>query len=94
MALMISDKIREKLTYKHGVTEKEIQDCFINRESGFLVDTREDHQSDPPTQWFIAETNKGRSLKIAFVQRGSDIFIRTAYEPNTQEVAIYQKYAV
>lgn len=45
----------------------------------------------PPTQWFIAETNQGRLLKIVFIEFDSgEICIKTAYEPNKKEQEIYQ----
>jgi hypothetical protein len=55
-----------------------------------LEDTREDHATDPPTRWFIARTNHRRLLKLAYVCRGNNIYIRTAYEPNAVELSIYR----
>ena len=94
MALVVPPKIKEKLQEKHGVTCREVEQCFANREGGLLMDTREVHKTDPPTTWFIAPTNKGRRLKVVLVQNGSDIFIKTAYEPNQQEEDIYKKKAL
>lgn len=94
MALMISSSIRQKLTEKHGVSEDEITQCFASRDRGFLEDTREDHKTDPPTQWFIAETDYGRKLKVVFMQSSDgNIHIKTAYPPNDNEKRIYYKYA-
>lgn len=93
MAIIISSKIAEKLKSKHSVTEEEVDQCFSNRDGVFLTDTREDHRSDPPTLWFIAETDYGRLLKVAFVSRDGNIFLRTAYQPNAEEVRIYNKCA-
>lgn len=56
------------------------------------VAEREDHRSDPPTLWFISRTNKNRLLKIAYIQRSSVINLRTCYEPNEEEMAIYSKF--
>ena len=94
MKLLISHKIRLKLATKiPPVTENEIVECFSNRDGNFLEDSREDHKSDPPTQWFIAETDYGKKLKIAFVYRENmGIAIRTAYVPNDDELRIYNKY--
>ena len=95
MDLVISAKIRQKLTEKHGVAEEEIIECFSNREGDFLQDTREDHATDPATNWFIAETNRGRKLKVAFMyySETKKVVIKTAYEANDSEIRIYQKYA-
>lgn len=92
MKLFISDLIREKLTSKHGVTEAEIRQCFENREGRLLEDTREDHQTNPPTQWFISNTNCRRKLKVVFVIKGGVIYLKTAYEPNQIELSIYSRH--
>ena len=75
------------------VTPDKIEQCFSNRTGTYLVDTREEHASDPPTHWFIAETNLRRKLKVVFIPRLPDIVIRTAYDPNPIEMTIYDRYA-
>lgn len=96
MKIAITPKVLAKLEQKHGVTPKEVEQCFLNRTGGFLEDTREQHRTDPPTQWFIGETNKGRRLKVVFVRRqieaGPQIDLRTAYVPNAEEIRIYEKF--
>lgn len=94
MKLMISSAIRQKLAGKQPpVNEDDIIQCFSNRTGKLLEDMREDHQSDPPTKWFIAETDYGVKLKIVFIARpGDGIYIRTAYTPNSDEIRIYEKY--
>ncbi len=49
MGLVISPKTREKLRKKHCVTEEEVKQCFASREGKFLIDTREEHRTNPPT---------------------------------------------
>jgi uncharacterized DUF497 family protein len=88
-----SPGVLEKLRNKHHVSELEISQCFINRDGMLLEDLREDHKTDPTTEWFIAETHKGRKLKVCFVQVGTEIDIKTAYEPNDQEIRIYNEKA-
>lgn len=78
-----------KLTVRHLVKESEIEQCFLNRAGSFLEDTREEHLTDPPTQWFIAETDTGGRLKVVFIQKNGNTIIRTTYEPNTDEECIY-----
>lgn len=90
-SIFISAAVREKLDVKHHVTEKEICQCLENRCGEFLIDTREDHKSDPVTLWFIAETNCRRLLKIVFIYKDGTFIIRTAYKPNTQEVELYEE---
>jgi len=94
LPLKISHNVRLKLgNKKPPVTRQEIEQCFANRTGTYLEDTREQHKSDPPTQWFIAETYYGRKLKIAFIQKGAETIIRTAYDPNNEELRIYSKYS-
>lgn len=92
--LVISSPIEEKLASKHRVTPREVEQCFENCEGSHLVDTREEHLTDPPTQWFVAETNAGRKLKVVFVFKDGKIFIKTAYDANPEEIRIYEKYAL
>jgi hypothetical protein len=100
MAIVISPRIRKKLEEKHGVSEDEIRQCFANVEGGFIRDTREEHQTDPPSHWFVAETNRRRKLKVVFVARkvlavdGNEtvqIEIKTAYDANGEEISIYER---
>ena len=93
MALIISRKVMAKLASKDPpVSKEEIEQCFVNRTGGYLMDLREEHASDPPTRWFIAETHFGRKLKVAFIPTDEDIVIRSAFEPNAQEISIYLKF--
>lgn len=95
MALVISTKVQEKLANKQPpVTREQIEECFATRTGKYLIDEREEHQSDPPTRWFISETYYGRKLKVAFIPRGKDIVIRTAYDPDEEEKRIYNKYGL
>jgi len=92
--LNISEAIAKKLSEKHSVTRDEVEECFYNRIKGLLEDTREQHKTNPPTMWFIAETNEGRSLKVVFIELPNGTYeIKTAYEPNEDEVRIYEKFA-
>lgn len=92
--LKISERILKKLKDKHRVKIEEVWECFINRIGGFLEDTRTSHRTEPPTMWFIAETDKGRLLKVVFMELSDGNYeIKTAYEPNDTEVTIYEKYS-
>lgn len=90
----VSKHVAEKLNKKHKVTIAEVWECFLNRTQGLLEDTRCDHRTEPATLWFIAETDNGRSLKIVFIELVDGTYeIKTAYEPNNNEVKIYERYA-
>ena len=95
MRLDLSPKIRQKLADKTPpVSENDIWECFANRTHGFLIDTREDHQTDPVTQWFISENDYGRRLKVCFMHHGDRVSIKTAYVPNADEERIYKRVAL
>ena len=92
MPLVIAPRIREKLANKNPpVAEDEILQCFANRSGMFLYDERAENKTDPPTRWFIAETDFGRKLKVAFIQDGNDVIIKTAYKPNREELRIFNR---
>jgi hypothetical protein len=96
MKLKISDAVRLKLATKHGgISEEEIQECFANREGEYLVDEREDHLTDPPSLWFVAETNNGRVLKVVFMhyKDTGEYVLKTTYSANPEGIRIYSKYA-
>lgn len=91
MKFIISPGVRAKLSAKiPPVTEDEIRQCFANRSGSYLIDTRADNLTNPYTRWFIAETDFGRKLKIAFVPMNDGLHIKTAYDPNPVELRIYK----
>ena len=57
-----------------------------------LIDTRESTQTNPPTLWFIAQTNQNRMLKIVYIQQGLQVILKTAYAPNETELGIYERF--
>ena len=93
MAILISAKVLEKLQTKHSITAEDVEQCFATRESGFLIDTREDHKTDPQTLWFISDTYMGVHLKVCFIPSGCDYIVKTAYPANKDEQRIYNKFA-
>lgn len=93
MPIVIHPSIVSKLDKSHGVSEREVHQCFENMDREAILDRREKHRTNPPTQWFIAPTNKNRALKVVFMQVGSDIVIKSAFEPNEDEKRIYFRCA-
>jgi hypothetical protein len=90
----ISEAVLSKMKKKHNVKEKDVFECFFNRTHSFLIDSREEHRTDPVTNWFIAKTDCGRTLKICFVSRDGNIEIKTAYAPSTPlAIDMYYKKA-
>ncbi len=94
MKLNISDRVKEKLAQKHNIQISEVIECFANGTNVFLEDLREEHKTNPPSQWFVAETDFGRKLKVVFIQDADgSISIKTAYIANPEEIRIYSKFA-
>jgi len=87
--LTISPRVKEKLLKKHDVTESDVVECFCDMHRKFLTDTREDHLTDPPTLWFIGETNTGKRLKVILIYKEGEIIIKSAFPPNEDEERIY-----
>jgi hypothetical protein len=98
--IWISDHVRKKLAEKHQVTEEEVRECFMNVEGEYLRDRREEHRTDPPTFWFIAETDRRRLLKICFVSRKMPTpdgyvirtDIKSAFPPDYEALAIWDRH--
>ncbi len=90
--LKISPDTLRKLSLKHSVTRAEVEQCFVNRSGRLLMDTRENHRTDPPTLWFLALTNRSRLLKIVYIQIDSTIHLKSAFPPNKIEIEIYDRF--
>lgn len=92
--LYVSPAVQTKLKEKHNVAVSEVIECFGNRIGHFLEDIREEHKTNPKTQWFVAETNHGRKLKVVFIQfTDGSIRLRTAYQANKTEIGLYNNLA-
>ena len=91
--LVITPATKYKLENKHSVTELGVEQCFMNRCGTYLVDNREQHRTDPPTLWFVAETDRGRVLKIMFVHADGNVVLKSAYEASPEIQGIYDRHA-
>ncbi|MBX9427905.1 ADP-ribosyl-(dinitrogen reductase) hydrolase [Ralstonia pseudosolanacearum] len=89
--LVITPGIKQKLEVKHNVSELEVQQCFLNLCGTYVTDDREEHRTDPPTLWFVAETDRGRVLKIVFVHADGNIMLKSAYEASPRVQEIYER---
>lgn len=89
--LIIAPDIRDKLLDKHQVKEGEVHECFFNKDGPYVEDTEEDHRTDPPTEWFLAQTDRGRLLKIVFVFRDGNLFLKSAFDANPKAIHIYSE---
>ena len=93
LKIRISPEVLQKLKEKHHVDEREVSQCFMNRDGDFLEDLRPEHLTKPLTEWFVAETNKRRRLKVVFVQVGNDIDLKSCYDADEESIAIYDANA-
>ena len=95
MQFLISSKVRDKLKDpSHSVTEDEILQAFANRSGNALQDNREKHKTNPPTNWFVSETDYGRKLKIMYIlHENSIVEIKSSYNATTEIQRIYAKYS-
>lgn len=91
--LRISEAVLQKLHSKHGVSRREVEQCFENKCGLLLVDDREEHRTDPPTLWFVAPTNSGRKLKIIFIVRDGQVHLRSAYNADQTTCSLYNSKA-
>jgi len=87
--LVISPAIEEKITLKHRITRLDVEQCFINRTRSYLLDNRLDHQTEPPTEWFISENDRGILIKVVFIFDDGLVYLKSAFPPNSTEIRIY-----
>lgn len=92
--LVISPAIEGKLTLKHQITRQDVEQCFINRTRSYLIDNRLDHKTEPPTEWFIAENNRGTLIKVVFIFDDGLIYLKSAFPPNSIEIRIYNTISI
>lgn len=91
--LIVSAAILDKLQRKHGVTVRDVEQCFENKCGVYLQDTRENHRTDPPTLWFVAPTNAGRVLKLMLVYRDGSVYLKSAYDATPEIQLLYERFA-
>ncbi len=89
---IVSSGVLVKLKDKHKISLREVEQCFENKCGMYVVDDREDNQTDPATLTFIAPTNQGRLLKVAFIFINGNVHIKTAFDPDEQDIAFYERH--
>ena len=90
--LIISPAVFDKLQNKHSVSPREIEQCFENRIGDYLEDADENHQTDPPSLWFVAPTNCEKLLKIIFVYQDGNIYVKSAFPANAKAIKMYDTH--
>jgi hypothetical protein len=91
--LVISPAILSKLEIKHKVSKREVEQCFRNKYGNYLEDARENHKTNPPTYWFVSNTNNLRRLKIIFVFKDGNVHLKSAYDCTEIVESLYVKYS-
>ncbi len=89
--LIISAAVLLKLREKHSVSRREVEQCFENKCGSYIADDREEHRTDPATLWFIAPTNRDRMLKVVFIYLDGNVHLKSAYEADPDEIALYDQ---
>lgn len=91
--MIIYPSILDKLKNKHGVSASEVEQLFLNRTGSLAKEVRAQNQGDEDRFWFIETLDKGRELKVVFFMDPDENVpgIITAYEPNDDEVNLYEK---
>jgi len=92
--LVISPAIQEKLELKHGISRSDVEQCFLNRTRSYLTDNRLEHQTDPPTEWFISENDQGVLIKVVFLFDNGMLYLKSAFPPNSTEIRIYNTISI
>lgn len=90
--LFATDKIKKKLKEKHGLDWSEVLGVWQSFNGTTLEDDREEHRTDPPTQWFV---HKG--IKIVFLEQvavPNVCILKSAFAANEKEKQLYSKYGV
>ena len=90
--LIVSAGVLAKLRDKHGVTVREVEQCFENLCGIYIEDEREDNRTDPATLAFVAPTNQDRLLKVCFMFLDGNVHIKTAFEADEADIAYYEKH--
>jgi uncharacterized DUF497 family protein len=89
--LIVSAAVLAKLREKHSVDLREVEQAFDNKCGLVLIDDREDHQTDPPTLWFVAPTNRDRMMKVIFIYIDGNMHLKSAYEADPDAIALYDE---
>ena len=92
LKLYIHSSVEQKLKKKHGVDPHEVHEVWNKYDGITLVDTREQHRSNPATEWFVAETVSYRKLKVIFipVEDLGYAILRSCYEANQKEINLFR----
>ena len=92
--LLISPATEGKLFLKHGLSRRDVEQCFMNRTRSYLIDNRLDHLTDPPTEWFISENDRGVLIKVVCIFDQGMIYLKNAFPPNSTEISIYNTISI
>ena len=87
--LIISPDTEEKLIKKHGLRRIDVEQCFRNREHSYLLETRPEHKTEPLSEWFISENDRGVLIKVVCIFIEGMIHLKSAFPPNDEEISIY-----
>lgn len=72
-----------------GISERDITQCFQNRDGGFLLASSFDSIEHIESAWFVSTTNKLRKIKIVFSFDGKLVSVLSASEADDLACRIY-----
>lgn len=72
-----------------GISEREISQCFQNREGAFLCASYSEMDVVIESAWFVSYTNKLRKMKVVFSYDGQQVSIISACEADDVTCRIY-----
>ena len=91
--MIVTESVRIKLRSKHSLSVEEVEEAISNLDPShkLLEDSREQHKTNPPSLWFVSETNRGLKLKVVIIPANGDFYLKTAYPANSTEIEIYDR---
>ena len=93
--LYLSDWVKTKLLMKEPpISIDEVEEAFFNCTGIYIKEVRSEHETIPPTFWFISDTSECRVLKICFIPifDKKRIILKTAFDAEEWEIDEYESY--
>ena len=92
MRLVATDAVKSKLWDERDLSFEEVLEAWESCSGPWFIDDRARNRSNPPTVWALPCTDLGRLLKLVVIphrEKGISV-LRTAFEPDEDEVKLYE----
>jgi len=92
MRLVATEAVKAKLWDERELDFGEVLEAWESCSGPWLIDDRERNRTQPPTVWELAWTDLGRLLKLVVIphRKKGIAVLRTAFEPDEDEVKLYE----